>query len=88
MALTKLAQQVILEELERMLQLTFDTSKSDYAVLTGVQIHGQDSEDYVWPRTMYAVVDKAQHVVSCVAKKFLANTQPTRYKNASHAAVR
>ena len=63
-ALTKLAQQVILEELERMLQLTVDTSKSDYAVLTEVQFHGQDTEDYVWPRTMYAVVEKAQHVVS------------------------
>ncbi len=58
--LTRLAHEVILEELERMIQLTVDTTRSDYAVLTGVQIHGPEASDYVWPDVMYAVVDQAR----------------------------
>ena len=59
-SLTKLAHKVILEELERMIELTVDTTRSDYAVLTGVQIHGPEASDYIWPNEMYAVVGQAR----------------------------
>jgi len=55
--LTKIAHGVILEDLERLVELTVDTSVSDYAILSGIQIHGPDREQYVWPGAMYVVVN-------------------------------
>ena len=55
-SLTQLAYAVILEDLERMISLTLDPATSDYAVLTGIQIHGPDRLNYVWPGVMYGVV--------------------------------
>jgi len=54
--LTKMAHEAIVEDLERIISLTVDTSHSNYAVLTGIQIHGSDV-NYVWPGALYAVVD-------------------------------
>jgi len=54
--LTKIAYRVILEELEHMVELTVNTSVSDYAVLSGIQIHGPDKEQYIWPGQMYSVI--------------------------------
>lgn len=55
--LTKITQQIIREDLERMIQLTVDPSTTDYAVLTGVQIHGPAHKDWIWVETSYVVVD-------------------------------
>ncbi len=52
---TKLMEQAIKEDLEQEIVQTCDTDKTDYAVFTGVQIHGPDGH-YVCPRTSYAVV--------------------------------
>ena len=59
--LTYLAHAVIREDLERMIALTVDPARSDYAVLTGIQIHGPDGADYVWPGTLYAVVSAQRY---------------------------
>lgn len=61
--LTKLAHEVILEDLEKMLELTLNPDKSDYAVLTGVQLHGRDNVNYVWPSVLYAVVNQQKHEI-------------------------
>lgn len=53
---TKLAGEIILADLEHMIELTVDRDKADYAVLTGVQIHGPDNAPFVWPGKSYAVV--------------------------------
>lgn len=53
--LTKLAQQVILEELQSYIDLTVDHQTCQYAVITGIQIHNSTGEDYVWPGEMYMV---------------------------------
>ena len=56
-ALTRLALEVITSDLEHLIGLEIDTEKSDYAVLTGVQIHGPGGRDFVAPSAFYAVVD-------------------------------
>ncbi len=55
--LTKFTQHIIREDLERMIQLTVDSSKTDYAVFTGVQIHGPAHKDWIWIETSYVFVD-------------------------------
>ncbi len=55
--LTRITYDQILEDLERMIKLTVKTSVSDYAVLTGIQIHGPNKDHYVWPGEMYAVIE-------------------------------
>ena len=56
-SLTKLGCTAILEDLQRMIQLTVDTSRSDYAVMTGIQIHGPEEKTFVCPSVMYVVVN-------------------------------
>ena len=51
--LTTIAQVVILDELERMIKLTVKQEQTDFAVLTGIQIHGPEEQDFVWPCEIY-----------------------------------
>lgn len=55
--LTKITQHIIREDLERMIRLTVDPSTTDYAVFTGVQIHGPAHKDWIWVETSYVFVD-------------------------------
>lgn len=54
--LTKITQVVIQNDLESTLKGIVDTGKSDYAIVTGIQIHAPDG-NYVWPASCYAVVN-------------------------------
>lgn len=54
--LTQIAQIAIRSDLEQALKTVVDTNKSDYALITGIQIHGPDC-NYIWPATCYAVVN-------------------------------
>lgn len=63
-SLTHVAHKVILNDLERMIGLTVNTDEADYVVLTGVQIHGPEGAQFVWPGTMYAVVSGERHDVT------------------------
>ncbi len=58
LTLTMKVRDVILEDLERMIHLTVDTTRSHYAVLTGIQIHGPNNQTFIWPGVMYAVVNQ------------------------------
>ncbi|MFQ5593320.1 MAG: hypothetical protein ACE5HA_04160 [Anaerolineae bacterium] len=60
-ALTKLAHEVIVEDLERMIDLTVDPAHSDYAALTGIQVHGPGKTNYIWPGTLRTVVSGQRH---------------------------
>ena len=40
-----------------MIALTVDTQRADYAVFSGVQIHGNDNAPFIWPAKNYAVVN-------------------------------
>jgi len=60
---TKAAMEVIQKDLERLISKKVDTHHADYIVVVGVQIHGphwmnkRADMDYVWPHTLYAVID-------------------------------
>jgi len=63
-ALTALTGALILETLERMIDLTVDTAAADYAVVTGTLIHGPEGRDLVQPATCYAMVGGERGAVS------------------------
>lgn len=54
--LTFLTRQVIQNDLEAELHAVVDMGRSDYAVITGVQIHGPNG-NYIWPSASYAVTE-------------------------------
>jgi hypothetical protein len=54
--LTKIARKVIQEDLELAIEKVVDTSKSDYTVLTGIQIHAPNIT-YIWPADSYVVIN-------------------------------
>jgi hypothetical protein len=54
--LTRITQTAIQTDLENTIKKVVDTNKSDYAVITGIQIHGPES-NYIWPGACYAVVN-------------------------------
>lgn len=56
-SLTRLAHLAITEDLERMIGLTVDSANSDYAVFTGIQVHGPQNTNYIWTGAHYAVVN-------------------------------
>lgn len=54
--LTKITCQVVQKDIEHALNTIIDRNKSDYAMLTGIQIHGPDN-NYICPASCYAVVN-------------------------------
>jgi len=54
--LTRITQAAIQTDLENTIKKVVNTNKSDYAVITGIQIHGPEV-NYVWPAECYAVVN-------------------------------
>ncbi len=54
--LTKITQTAIQADIENTLKKVVDTNKSDYAVITGIQVHGPET-NYVWPAECYAIVN-------------------------------
>ena len=56
-SLTRIAHAVILEELERMIQLTVDPTRSDFGLFTGIQIHTPNNRHFVWPGAAYVMKD-------------------------------
>jgi len=53
--LTKITLKAIREDIENALSRTVDTKHSDYALVTGIQIHAPDG-NYIWPADSYLVV--------------------------------
>jgi len=54
--LTKITRKVIQADLENVIEKVVDKTKSDYAVLTGIQIHAPET-NYIWPADSYVVID-------------------------------
>ncbi|WP_333653955.1 hypothetical protein [Dissulfurispira sp.] len=55
--LTRISQRVIQKDLEHVLNTIIDRSRSDYAMVTGIQIHGPE-HSYVYPAACYVVVNE------------------------------
>lgn len=53
--LTQITHKAIHADLENVIGKIVDSGKSDYALLTGIQIHGPEG-NYVWPGACFAVV--------------------------------
>jgi len=62
--LTKFTHDIIFEDLKKMIELTVNPKKCNYAVLTGIQVHTPDHVNYVWPGILYAVVDEQKHKIN------------------------
>lgn len=54
--LTKITRKVVQADLEHALEKVVDTTKNDYALITGIQIHASDG-NYIWPADSYVVVN-------------------------------
>lgn len=57
--LTKITQKAIQKDIESALKTIVNVNKSDYAVITGIQIHGPDG-NYISPAEYYAVVNRTK----------------------------
>jgi hypothetical protein len=53
--LTHLAYQAVRADLQRLVTMTVDPTRADYALFTGIQVHGPD-QSYVWPGERLVVV--------------------------------
>ena len=56
LAITRVVHHVTLAQADRMIGLTMHQDRSDWAVLTGIQVHGPEGVDYVWPSRSWAMV--------------------------------
>ncbi|MBI4698504.1 MAG: hypothetical protein HY758_06215 [Nitrospirae bacterium] len=54
--LTRITQTAIQADLENTIKKVVNIEKSDYAVITGIQIHEADG-NYIWPAACYAIVN-------------------------------
>lgn len=63
LALTLTTQKVIQKDIEYALNTVVDRRKSDYAIFTGIQIHGPGS-NYVYPVSSYAVVNEVMEMIN------------------------
>ena len=52
--ITKIAHEIIKEDLERLIEIS-EKEPFDYAVLTGIMIHGPEESNYVCPQTFYTI---------------------------------
>lgn len=57
LAFTKIALKVIQKDIEEAISQLVDTNKADYALLTGIQIHGPDGINYISPDSCYSVIN-------------------------------
>jgi hypothetical protein len=61
--LTRAAYRAIVDDLEILIGQTLDPTEDDWAVLTGVQIHGVGNEPWFWPGTCYSMVENRRQEI-------------------------
>jgi len=55
LGLTFAAHDAIVEDTRRLLALVMDTERADYAIATGITVHGPTGREYVWPGALCVV---------------------------------
>ncbi|MEJ5228039.1 hypothetical protein [Thermodesulfovibrio sp.] len=63
LSLTKLTLKVIIEDLENIIEKVVDKNKADYALISGIQIHGPQ-ENYIIPDESYVVITGEKKKIS------------------------
>jgi hypothetical protein len=63
--LTKITLKTIKEDFENALSKTVHTDKADYALITGIQIHGPEG-NYIWPAEQYAIVNGKKQKIKLI----------------------
>lgn len=61
LTLTKTVRASTQSELESALRQVINTSESDYAIITGIQIHAEDNNNYIAPDVSYIVINGIRH---------------------------
>ncbi|MGK7872503.1 MAG: hypothetical protein AB4426_04095 [Xenococcaceae cyanobacterium] len=51
--ITKLAWKIISKDVEELLSKNIDTNKFEYVLMTGIQIHGPNDTNWIWPGRSY-----------------------------------
>ncbi len=62
--LTKLAYIIILQDIERLVELTLGNVENQYAVMTGIQLNWPGQQNFIWPGEMYQVTHGKRTVLS------------------------
>jgi hypothetical protein len=63
--LTEITLKAIREDIENALSMTVHTKHSDYALFTGIQIHGPEG-NYIWPAEPYAIVNGKKQKIGLI----------------------
>ncbi|MFH2012414.1 MAG: hypothetical protein ABIJ37_06950 [Pseudomonadota bacterium] len=61
--LTRIAHRVIRTDIDNALNNIVDKERCDYALITGIQIHGPDN-NYVWPDFSYAIINGTRQEIT------------------------
>lgn len=56
LTLTKITLKTIVEDLENIIKKVVDPEKADYAIISGIQVHGPE-ENYIVPDEAYVIID-------------------------------
>ena len=54
MKVTKVTHEIMIDDFQRLIEVS-DKEPFDYALLTGILVHGPNDKNYVWPGEFYAV---------------------------------
>ena len=66
LSLTRLAYTIILQDVEKLLELTLKNLDNPYALVTGIQLNGNGDQDFIWPGEMYEVIPRKRIDLSLI----------------------
>ena len=66
LSLTRLAYTIILQDVEKLLELTLKDLDNPYALVTGIQLNGNGDQDFIWPGEMYEVIPRKRIDLSLI----------------------
>ncbi|MGK0290721.1 MAG: hypothetical protein ACI86H_002180, partial [bacterium] len=54
-SITNMVYESVLKDLEQLIDLKIEGSFYEYAIITGIQVHGPNNTNFIWPGKMYVV---------------------------------
>lgn len=71
--LTLMAQELVEEDLDKIISKLIDPSERDYAVVTGVLINGPNMSSWVYPSKMYTITHTERHDIEMSTEHAVIN---------------